>query len=142
MKRTSLTSATVLIGLLTPHADGAISYSFGFILAGMNLIAVAVVWLFLYESSLLSLESVDIMYSIQDLSPWESAHWVPPGYLTRLTRDEQHFRDVDIKSADLSELTQETVELASKDGSEKPDEKNAQGPPMEMETKKDKCGIC
>ncbi|KAL7809640.1 general substrate transporter [Trichoderma aethiopicum] len=131
-----------LIGLLTPHADGAISYSFGFILAGMNLIAAAVVWLFLYESSLLSLENVDIMYSIQDLTPWESAHWVPPGYLTRLTRDEQHFRGVDIKSADLSELTQETVEMANKDGNVVPDGKNVQGPTTEMETKEDKRDMC
>ncbi|TFB00220.1 High-affinity glucose transporter ght2 [Trichoderma ghanense] len=131
-----------LIGLLTPHADGAISYSFGFILAGMNLIAVAVVWLFLYESSLLSLESVDIMYSIQDLSPWESARWVPPGYLTRLTRDEQHFRGVNIPTTDLSGLTQEKVDRASKDGGVEPDEKNAQGPTMEMDTKKDKSDIC
>ncbi|PTB66849.1 general substrate transporter [Trichoderma citrinoviride] len=100
-----------LIGLLTPHADHAISYSFGFILAGMNLIAAAVVWLFLYESSLLSLENVDIMYSIQDLSPWKSAQWVPPGYLTRLTRDEQHFRG-------------EMVEMAGKDGDVKPDVKS------------------
>lgn len=108
----------------------------------MNLIAAAVVWLFLYESSLLSLENVDIMYSIQDLSPWESAHWVPPGYLTRLTRDEQHFRGVDIKSADLSELTQGTVEMANKDGSVVPDENNVGGPKTEMENKEDKRDMC
>ena len=90
----------------------------------MNLIAAAVVWLFLYESSLLSLENVDIMYSIQDLSPWKSAQWVPPGYLTRLTRDEQHFRGLNLPAADKSGLTQEMVEMAGKDGDVKPDAKS------------------
>ncbi|KAL7942517.1 general substrate transporter [Trichoderma barbatum] len=102
-----------LIGLLTPHADKGMSYSFGFILASANLAAAALVWLYLYESSLLSLESVDIMYSIHDLVPWESARWVPPGYVTRLERDEQHFRRLSI---------QEMVEMANRDVSVKSDE--------------------
>ncbi|UKZ79815.1 hypothetical protein TrVFT333_007577 [Trichoderma virens FT-333] len=67
-----------LIGFLTPHADKGLSYAFGFILASANLAAAAIVWMYLYESSLLSLESVDIMYSMHDLAPWESARWVPP----------------------------------------------------------------
>ncbi|KAH6608489.1 hypothetical protein Trco_001835 [Trichoderma cornu-damae] len=81
-KQASLATASnwlVLIGLLTPFADDSISYSFGFILAGANLVAAFAVWFYLYESSLLSLESVDIMYSVYDLAPRESARWVPPG---------------------------------------------------------------
>lgn len=112
----------VLIGLLTPFADDGISYSFGFILASANLAAAALVWLYLYESSLLSLESVDIMYSIHDLLPWESARWVPPGYVTRLERDEQHFRRMSISAADISGLTQEMVEMVNRDVSLKSDE--------------------
>ncbi|KAL7935448.1 general substrate transporter [Trichoderma chlorosporum] len=102
-----------LIGFLTPHADKSLSYAFGFILASANLAAAAIVWMYLFESSLLSLESVDIMYSMNDLVPWESARWVPPGYVTRRDRDEQHFRRLSI---------QEMVEMANKDASVKSDE--------------------
>ncbi|GFP57875.1 high-affinity fructose transporter ght6 [Trichoderma asperellum] len=105
-----------LIGLLTPYADYSISYYFGFILAGANVFAALLVWFYLYESTLLSLESVDIMYSINDLAPWESARWVPPGYVTRRERDEQHFRRVSISTAaDMSSLTQEMVDMANKE---------------------------
>ncbi|PNP51372.1 hypothetical protein THARTR1_08022 [Trichoderma harzianum] len=107
-----------LIGFLTPHADRGLSYAFGFILASANLAAAAIVWMYLYESSLLSLESVDIMYSMHDIVPWESARWVPPGYVTRRERDEQHFRRLSI---------QEMVEMANKDASVKSDENAAQG---------------
>lgn len=106
----------VLIGLLTPYADYSISYYFGFILAGANIFAALLVWFYLYESTLLSLESVDIMYSINDLAPWESARWVPPGYVTRRERDEQHFRRMSISTAaDMSSLTQEMVDMANKE---------------------------
>ncbi|UKZ92938.1 uncharacterized protein TrAFT101_007869 [Trichoderma asperellum] len=105
-----------LIGLLTPYADYSISYYFGFILAGANIFAALLVWFYLYESTLLSLESVDIMYSINDLAPWESARWVPPGYVTRRERDEQHFRRMSISTAaDMSSLTQEMVDMANKE---------------------------
>ncbi|KAM6485948.1 general substrate transporter [Trichoderma sp. SZMC 28011] len=106
-----------LIGFLTPHADRGLSYAFGYILASANLAAAAVVWMYLYESSLLSLESVDIMYSMHDIVPWESARWVPPGYVTRRVRDEQRFRRLSI---------QEMVEMANKDASVKSDENAGQ----------------
>ncbi|KAL7793008.1 general substrate transporter [Trichoderma ceciliae] len=123
-KQASLATASnwlgnFLIGLLTPFADYGMSYSFGFILAGANLVAALLVWFYLYESSLLSLESVDIMYSIHDLVPWESARWVPPGYVTRLERDEKHFRRMSISAADISGLTQEMVDMVNKDVSVK-----------------------
>lgn len=97
------------------------SYNFGFILAGANLLAALLVWFYLYESTLLSLESVDIMYSINDLSPSESARWVPPGYVTRRERDEKHFRRMSISTtADISSLTQEMVDMANNDVVAKP----------------------
>ncbi|RFU80489.1 low-affinity hexose transporter hxt3 [Trichoderma arundinaceum] len=119
-KQASLATASnwlgnFLIGLLTPFADYSISYSFGFILASANLVAAFLVWFYLYESLLLSLESVDIMYSIQNLMPWESARWVPPGYVTRLERDEKHFRRMSISAADMSGLTQEMVDMVNRD---------------------------
>lgn len=55
------------------------------------------------------------MYSIHDLVPWKSARWVPPGYVTRLERDEKRFRRMSISAADISGLTQEMVNMVNKD---------------------------
>jgi SP family sugar:H+ symporter-like MFS transporter len=91
-------------------------YKFGFILAGANFLAATLVYFFLYESTLLSLESVDIMYSIRHLYPWESRRWVPPGYITRQKRDEEHFRRMSLSAAaDISTLTQEMVDIENND---------------------------
>ncbi|KAM0487109.1 hypothetical protein ACHAPX_000377 [Trichoderma viride] len=103
-----------MIGLLTPEAAKSIDLRFGFVLASANLIAGALVYFFLYESTLLSLESVDIMYSIHGLYPWESRGWVPPGYVTRRERDEEHFRRMSISAAtNISSVTQEMVDMVN-----------------------------
>lgn len=110
-----------MIGLLTPPAAKCMDFRFGFILASANLIAGALVYFFLYESTLLSLESVDIMYSIHGLYPWESRDWVPPGYVTRRERDEEHFRRISISAAaDISNVTQEMVDMVNNDVIAKP----------------------
>lgn len=110
-----------MIGLLTPPATRCIDFRFGFILASANLLAGALVYFFLYESTLLSLESVDIMYSIHGLYPWESRGWVPPGYVTRRERDEEHFRRISISAAaDISNVTQEMVDMVNNDVVAKP----------------------
>ncbi|EQL02086.1 hexose transporter [Ophiocordyceps sinensis CO18] len=77
-----------LIGFLTPLADAGISYAFGFVFVATNLAAALLVWFFLYESRMLSLEHVDLMYSQHGLKPWNSSKWVPPGYITRRLRDD------------------------------------------------------
>ncbi|KAM0255250.1 hypothetical protein ACHAQJ_005958 [Trichoderma viride] len=132
-KQASLATASnwlgnFLIGLLTPFADYGMSYSFGYVLASANVIAALLVWFYLYESTLLSLESVDIMYSIHDLVPWKSARWVPPGYVTRLERDEKHFRRMSISAADISGLTQEMVDMVNEDVVVRPGEDDAVKP--------------
>lgn len=110
-----------MIGLLTPEAAKSIDLRFGFVLASANLIAGALVYFFLYESTLLSLESVDIMYSIHGLYPWESRGWVPPGYVTRRERDEEHFRRMSISAAtNISSVTQEMVDMVNNDVVAKP----------------------
>ncbi|KAM0457358.1 hypothetical protein ACHAO4_003156 [Trichoderma viride] len=125
-KQAALTTASnwlgnFMIGLLTPPASRGIDFRFGFILASANLIAGALVYFFLYESTLLSLESVDIMYSIHGLYPWESRSWVPPGYVTRRERDEEHFRRMSISAAaDISNVTQEMVDMVNNDVVAKP----------------------
>lgn len=89
-----------MIGFLTPLADSGISYAYGFVFFGTNLAAALLVWFFLYESRMLSLENVDLMYAQSELKPWTSSKWVPPGYITREERDESHFRRMSVPTAD------------------------------------------
>jgi SP family sugar:H+ symporter-like MFS transporter len=50
-----------------------------------------VTWFFLYESVSLSLENVDQMHGEPGLKPWRSKEWTPPGYHTRMKRDEGYW---------------------------------------------------
>lgn len=108
-----------MIGFLTPLATGGISYAYGFVFVGTNLTAALLVWFFLYESRTLSLENVDTMYGQAGLKPWNSSKWVPPGYVTRKQRDENHMRRVSAshsraeKAADGSDgITEDRREVA------------------------------
>ncbi|EEY22411.1 high-affinity glucose transporter ght2 [Verticillium alfalfae VaMs.102] len=96
-RRASLATAgnwlgNFMIAFLSPLADAGIGYAFGYVFVACNLAGALVVWFFLYESRGLSLENVDRMYGQKDVKPWNSNKWVPPGYLTRETRDEATFR--------------------------------------------------
>lgn len=51
--------------------------------AACNLTGAVIVYFFLYESSDLSLESVDLMYNDPRCSPWNSRRWVPEGFTSR-----------------------------------------------------------
>lgn len=95
-KQASLATAANWLGnfmlsFLTPLATKGISYSYGFVFVGTNIIAALVVYFFLYESVSLSLENVDYMYSLPDLKPWSSSKWIPDGYITRMKRDDAYF---------------------------------------------------
>ncbi|KAI1503707.1 high affinity glucose transporter ght1 [Biscogniauxia marginata] len=78
-----------LISFLTPIADSGISYAYGYVFVGTNIIAALVVWFFVYESRALSLENVDLMYSDPKIKPWSSSKWTPPGFITRDQREEE-----------------------------------------------------
>ncbi|KAK3952849.1 hypothetical protein QBC32DRAFT_132934 [Pseudoneurospora amorphoporcata] len=80
-----------MISFLTPLADDGIGYSYGYVFAGTNLLGALLVWFFLYESVSLSLENVDLMYSEPGIKPWNSRKWMPPGYITRMQRDDEYF---------------------------------------------------
>ncbi|KAF4340961.1 low-affinity hexose transporter HXT3 [Fusarium beomiforme] len=84
-----------MIAFLSPIADEAIKYAFGFVLVGTNIAAALLVYFFLFESRKLSLENVDLMYGQEGLKSWNSDKWVPPGYITRDQRDEAVFRGND-----------------------------------------------
>jgi len=72
-----------LLAFFTPFIDGAIGYSYGFVFAGCNLAGAIIVFFFLYESSGISLEAVDVMYNDPNCKPWTSRKWCPPGYTSR-----------------------------------------------------------
>ncbi|KAJ4385849.1 hexose transporter hxt5 [Neurospora sp. IMI 360204] len=81
----------VMISFLTPLADDGIGYSYGYVFTGTNLLGALLVWFSLYESVSLSLENVDLMYSEPGIKPWNSHKWMPPGYITRMQRDDEYF---------------------------------------------------
>ena len=81
-----------MISFLTPLATDGISFTYGYVFVGTNIAAALLTWFFLYESVSLSLENVDLMYGQPDLKPWTSRKWMPPGYVTRLKRDDDFFR--------------------------------------------------
>ncbi|GAA5887386.1 hypothetical protein JCM5296_007121 [Sporobolomyces johnsonii] len=72
-----------LIGFFTPFIVGSIHYSYGFVFAGCNMAGAIIVFFFLYESSGLSLENVDMMYNDPNCKPWNSNKWVPEGNESR-----------------------------------------------------------
>jgi len=72
-----------LLAFFTPFIVKAIAYRYGFVFASCNLLGAVVVWCFLYESSDLTLESVDRMYTDPACKPWTSRRWAPPGYSSR-----------------------------------------------------------
>jgi hypothetical protein len=50
-----------LLAFFTPFIVRSINFSYGFVFAGCNLLGAIVVWMFLYESSGLSLEAIDLV---------------------------------------------------------------------------------
>ncbi|OSX62955.1 hypothetical protein POSPLADRAFT_1039800 [Postia placenta MAD-698-R-SB12] len=78
-----------LLAFFTPFIVKAIKFRYGFVFAACNLTGAVIVYFFLYESSDLSLESVDMMYSDPYCKPWTSRSWAPPGFSSRADLVEQ-----------------------------------------------------
>ncbi|KZT03054.1 general substrate transporter [Laetiporus sulphureus 93-53] len=102
-----------LLAFFTPFITGAISYRYGFVFAACNLTGAVIVYLFLYESSDLSLESVDMMYGDPYCKPWTSSNWAPPGFSSRKDLLEQT-RAAEMRKP-LAAGTQEHFEKADTD---------------------------
>jgi len=77
------------LGFFTQPITGDIGYAYGYIFAGSNLAGAAIVAFFLYDSAGLSLEAVDEMYNNKDVTPWNSAKYVPEGYISRHEQGEE-----------------------------------------------------
>ncbi|KAI0264923.1 general substrate transporter [Gloeopeniophorella convolvens] len=72
-----------LLAFFTPFIVGDIQYRYGYIFASCNLAGAVFVYFFLYESSDITLEAVDMMYNDPNCKPWNSRSWAPPGYANR-----------------------------------------------------------
>ncbi|TCD71050.1 hexose transporter hxt1 [Steccherinum ochraceum] len=72
-----------LLAFFTPFIVKAIKFRYGFVFAACNLTGAVIVYFFLYESSDLSLEDVDIMYCDPRVKPWTSRSWAPEGFTSR-----------------------------------------------------------
>ena len=72
-----------LLAFFTPFITNAIHFRYGFIFAACNLAGAVIVYFFLYESSDLSLENIDLMYNDPNCKPWHSTRWAPPGFSNR-----------------------------------------------------------
>ncbi|EIW77729.1 general substrate transporter [Coniophora puteana RWD-64-598 SS2] len=93
-KQASLSTAAnwvwnFLLAFFTPFITKAIDYRYGYVFAACNLTGAVVVYLFLYESSDLTLEAVNMMYTDPDCKPWTSGRWAPPGFTSRQDLVEQ-----------------------------------------------------
>lgn len=129
-----------MISFLTPLATDGIGYAYGFVFVATNIAGVLLVYFFLYESVSLSLENVDLMYSQPALKPWNSRRWMPPGYTTRMQRDEAYF-DNHGASTGVDDLDDRTTAVPSgrpsraADEEKKMDRNNDFGPTESREEK-------
>ncbi|KII90366.1 hypothetical protein PLICRDRAFT_52109 [Plicaturopsis crispa FD-325 SS-3] len=78
-----------LLAFFTPFIVGDIDFRYGFVFAACNIAGALVVYCFLYESSDLSLEAVDMMYCDPNCKPWTSRRWAPAGFENRQDLVEQ-----------------------------------------------------
>ncbi|KAG9037599.1 hexose transporter hxt1 [Tulasnella sp. JGI-2019a] len=72
-----------LLAFFTTPIVNNISFKYGYVFGGANLAGAVIVFFFLYESSDLTLEAVDLMYNDPNVRPWTSGKWAPPGYANR-----------------------------------------------------------
>ncbi|KAK1231921.1 hypothetical protein PQX77_004940 [Marasmius sp. AFHP31] len=80
-----------MLAFFTPFIVKAIGFAYGFVFAGCNLFGAIVVWLFLYESSDLTLEAVDEMYNDPSCKPWSSRRW--RNYIAGTNKHEESLHD-------------------------------------------------
>jgi len=104
-----------LLAFFTPFITRAINYSYGFVFAGCNLAGAIIVFFFLYESSGISLEAVDLMYNDPNCTPINSTKWVPPGYESRNDISEQATA-AERKKPYANEKRLENAAMGGKDG--------------------------
>ncbi|KAL5522838.1 hypothetical protein ACEPAG_8856 [Sanghuangporus baumii] len=96
-----------LLAFFTPFIVSAIDFRYGFVFASCNFLGMLVVFLFLYESSGLTLENVDLMYRDANAVPWKSRSWYPAGYNSRAEVEAEARKALDEKrQAETQRITE------------------------------------
>ncbi|KAI6015215.1 general substrate transporter [Pisolithus orientalis] len=111
-KQASLSTAgnwmwNFLIAFFTPFIGSAIGFKYGYVFASCNLLGAVVVYFFLYESSDLTLEEVNMMYTDPTCKPWTSRQWAPSGYSSRrdLIEKDRSDESNNIEDAQVQNIT-------------------------------------
>ena len=82
-----------LLAFFSPYITGAIDYNYGYVFAGCNLAAAAVVYFFLIESAGRTIEEIDTMYLIH-VPPRQSSKWTSEMIENELSSsDNMHLRN-------------------------------------------------
>lgn len=115
-KQASLSTAgnwmwNFLIAFFTPFIGSAIGFKYGYVFASCNLLGAVVVYFFLYESSDLTLEEVNMMYTDPTCKPWTSRQWAPSGYSSRrdLIEKDRSDESNNIEDAQVQNITDGAV---------------------------------
>ncbi|KAJ9194466.1 hypothetical protein DTO164E3_7351 [Paecilomyces variotii] len=66
-----------LIAFFTPFITKSIDFRYGYVFAGCNVLAAAVVYFFVIEGQGKTLEEIDTMY-LEGVPAWKSSKWIPP----------------------------------------------------------------
>jgi SP family sugar:H+ symporter-like MFS transporter len=77
----------------------SLGFSYGYIFAGCNFAAAAIVGFFLYESQGLSLEAVDRMYNDPHIKPWNSRRLAKSSDLQRAAGEDARLSAVNEKKS-------------------------------------------
>ncbi|EME78315.1 uncharacterized protein MYCFIDRAFT_36929 [Pseudocercospora fijiensis CIRAD86] len=84
------------IGFATPFIEADIGFSYGYLFAAFNFLAVLVVFFFLPETSGRSLEEIDTMFLLE-VKPWKSSKWVAPEGENLGTADQRRLSEGETK---------------------------------------------
>lgn len=72
-----------LLGFFTPAITQNIHFYYGYVFVGCTLADFLLIYFFVYETSNLDLEAIQMMYMNENVKPWNSPRWVPPGFQSR-----------------------------------------------------------
>ncbi|KAF6789024.1 High-affinity fructose transporter ght6-like protein 1 [Colletotrichum musicola] len=102
------------IGFFSPFITKAIDFRYGYLFAGCNLVAAAMVYFFVIEGQGRTLEEIDTMY-LEHVTPWKSTQWVPPSAEQMAKIRRQAGTELDASASDTAVNGEKNETLRPKD---------------------------